>query len=282
MRILRKLSQVKRRPYDEQLQHEISEKDFDISLLDIAFEELWLTSDLGYRLYGRYYKASGSAKTCIIAVHGYTSFGISMLPYMKEFTALGYDVFIPDNRYFGQSGGTFCSFGYFERYDIVKWIDLLSERDPEMSFGIFGVSMGAAISMMVAAMDNRIKFLIEYCGYANMHGLLLPYMKNSEFLYKICAPSLFLASRILYGSKLDKIRPDLDIKSLTIPGMLLHSLEDTVVDYKNAVMLHTQRPDFTLVTFEHGRHARSISVNHDQFMSAVTLFLLNNDKANIS
>ncbi|MDR0752489.1 MAG: alpha/beta hydrolase [Christensenellaceae bacterium] len=273
--IIYKIFRTKRQTEEELIVCDEVEKNFNREWLTIPFESLYLKSDFGYNIFARLYKTTEPSKKYIVALHGHGSAGITMLIYMKEFTALGYNVIIPDNRNCGRSGGNFTSFGYFERYDLLKWIEWVKKEDPEAVVGLFGVSLGAATVLMTSALTNNLKFVIVYCGYASMRHLVAPYLRNSQILYSLLEPALRMAAGGLYGVKLRAIRADLALKKSSAPTLLLHSKEDAVVSYSNALVLKEARPDAELVSFEKGQHARSICVNHDAFIEAVTKFLKN-------
>ncbi|MDR2436532.1 MAG: alpha/beta fold hydrolase [Endomicrobium sp.] len=273
---LKKYFRYKRMTEEEIIIYDEQEKGFKREWLDIPYDEMWEDSDFGYKIFARLYMNEKKTNKYIIALHGYTSAGITMLTYMNEFRALGYNVVIPDNRYCGKSGGEYASFGYFEKFDLLKWIKRIREIDENAEIGLFGVSLGAATVLMASEYDEKIKYVIAYCGYANFKNILLTFIKNSKLLYNLIIPSLNMGASIMFGIKLKDIRADLALKNTKMPTLLLHSKEDAVVVYKNAEILKSCRDDVKLVTFEKGQHARSIIVNHDVFMAEVKEFLEKN------
>ncbi|MDR0697099.1 MAG: alpha/beta hydrolase [Christensenellaceae bacterium] len=277
--IIYKYFRTKRQTEEQLIAYDEEEKGFKREWLSIPFRSVYLDSDLGYKIFARVYQTAvpkpdeTKPSKYIIALHGHNSAGITMLIYMKEFTALGYNVVVPDNRHCGHSGGNYSSFGYFERYDLLKWVEWIRKEDPTAEIGLFGVSLGAATVLLTSALTNDLTFVIAYCGYASMRALFAPYVGNSKKIYSLLEPALRLSAGGLYGVELRDIRCDLALKKTKIPTLLLHSKEDAVVSYRNAIILKEARPNIELVTFEKGQHARSICVNHDAFMSAVIDFL---------
>ena len=66
----------------------------------------------------------------VISVHGYTSEGSNMSSYAKRFYDSGYNVLIPDLRGHGSSEGNYIGMGWDDRLDIISWINLILEDDP--------------------------------------------------------------------------------------------------------------------------------------------------------
>lgn len=71
--------------------------------------------------------------------------------------------------------------GYYEKYDILKLIDVLNDKySLYTSIIIEGVSMGAATTLQLSGLDlpKNVKAIIAYCGYT-LH------MKNLNINYNI-------------------------------------------------------------------------------------------------
>ena len=64
----------------------------------------------------------GSNKTMIL-VHGISYTRMGMVKYMPIFRRLGWNILIYDQRFFGRSGGSNTSFGYYEKRDLVAAFD---------------------------------------------------------------------------------------------------------------------------------------------------------------
>ena len=59
----------------------------------------------------------------------------------------------------GESRGTYCTFGYKEKYDIVSVIDeIMLDKRLSKNIGIWGQSLGGAIALQTMAIDKRIKY----------------------------------------------------------------------------------------------------------------------------
>ena len=63
-----------------------------------------------------------------IVVHGFMNNYKDMQTYAKYFYDNGYNVLTVDNRAHGLSGGEYVGMGWFDRLDIVKWIDYVIQK----------------------------------------------------------------------------------------------------------------------------------------------------------
>lgn len=267
----------KKRDDEMLIKIETEEKHFDKKWLDIPCEYKTMTSDYGYKLSGRFYKNDNKTDKIILSLHGHNSSGIGQLKYLNIFLSLGYNVFIPDHRRSGRSEGKSISFGCFEKRDVEKWINLLAEEYPAATFALFGESMGAATAMLVTGMDKRIRFLIEYCGFANLDSLIAPIIKY-KFFYKLLAPGIKLTAAALFNVDSKECDALSAMKTITVPTMIIHSKADKLVYFSNAEQLIKVRPDAKVLIFEDCKHARSWVAHPEEFTAAITEFIKEQDK----
>lgn len=269
--IIRKVMHPKKRSNDFLIDYETREKKFDKSWLDIPYREMRRQSRYGYNLFARLYMNETPTDKFILLLHGHNSSSIGQLKYLSLFRKLGYNVFIPDHRRSGDSGGRSITFGTREKHDVIDWIDVLQNEFPSASFGLFGESMGAATAIMVAGLDKRIRFLIEYCGFASFRELAIAYIK-SERIYKILSPGLAFAA-LFYGARIKETDALSAMKTLKIPILIMHSKTDKIVGISNAYALMKAKPDATVRLYENSMHARSLATYPQEFTATVTEFI---------
>ena len=191
------LVKPEKRTADYLVEYEVEEKGLDRAVTEIPFEQMYRTSRFGYELAARFYTSENSSKT-VVCLHGHNSCFASQLKYLPIFLSLGYNVFIPDHRRSGLSGGDTVTFGAYEKHDVLDWISELRARRPGDSIALFGESMGAATAIMTAAEIPDAVFLIDYCGYANFEGLLTRYTDN-KYIRKAVMPSIRLVCERCFG-----------------------------------------------------------------------------------
>ena len=276
--LVRYLMRPKNRDNAFLIDYETREKEFDKAWLDLPAQTFTRPSPFGYDVFGRLYMADTPTDRFILCLHGHNNSSIGQLKYLSLFRDLGYNVFMPDHRRSGNSGGDSITFGCYEKHDVVGWIDFLQERYPDATFALFGESMGAATATMVAAMDKRVRFLIEYCGYADFRHLILPKLGNLRPLYALLRPGLKAMSNILYSVDLDETDALSAMRSLSIPVLILHSRADKTVYFSNALALAKANPKAKTVYFETPAHARGLIVCRKAFTEAVQTFVKDVDQ----
>ncbi|MFI3228876.1 MAG: alpha/beta hydrolase [Bacillota bacterium] len=271
--VMTKLSKPHKRDNNELHEYELAEKKFNDEWLKIPFEKLELQSDYNYKLYARLYMAKIPTNNYIIALHGHNSSSLSQLKYLSIFKDMGFNVFIPDHRRSGISEGDTITFGCYEKHDTIKWMDELQQRNPRATFGIFGESMGAATATMITSMDRRIRFLIEYCGYANFKNLIMPRVK-SLFVYYLVKPSMKIMARIIGGFKIGQTDARKAMQKVKVPALIMHSKADKLVPVCSAYTLQKANPKAEMILFDDAPHARSYMYNEQQYRNAIETFII--------
>ncbi|MBN1573862.1 MAG: alpha/beta fold hydrolase [Deltaproteobacteria bacterium] len=160
-----------------------------------------------------------------IVLHGQNDNRIGSLKYSGMLARAGYNVLAYDHRYHGLSEGDFCTFGYYESHDVSSAVDYLEKRgDCNLEqLGVLGESMGAAIAIMAAANDDRIKLLIEDSSYPSLPIIVSDYAKALYGLprFPIVDSALLLAG-IRAHFKPSEVAPILAIKEVVVPTLILH------------------------------------------------------------
>ena len=265
------LVKPEKRTADYLVEYEVEEKGLDRAVTEIPFEQMYRTSRFGYELAARFYTSENSSKT-VVCLHGHNSCFASQLKYLPIFLSLGYNVFIPDHRRSGLSGGDTVTFGAYEKHDVLDWISELRARRPGDSIALFGESMGAATAIMTAAEIPDAVFLIDYCGYANFEGLLTRYTDN-KYIRKAVLPSIRLVCERCFGFDVNECDALEAITRVNCPILIMHSKADKTVNYRNALMLQEAAPQAELHTFPDSIHARSITKYPDEYADTVKEFV---------
>jgi len=268
----------KRYTYDETIHLEIDAgkiNSFD-SFNNWPHEDLTIQSPFGYTLRARYFPLEGSTKTVIFS-HGITITLFGSAKYMAMFRRRGYNLFVYDNRRHGMSGGSFCSFGFFEKHDLKTMVDwVLEKTGPGSLVGTHGESLGAAITLQHAALDPRIAFAIADCPFSDLHELFKLRLKQDYHLpafplLDICR----IYAKLLLGFDLLQSSPIRYLSSVKTPVLLIHGQEDTYIlpqMSKDLYAAKTQGPR-RLYLVPGAAHACAYSTSPDEYERQVNLFL---------
>jgi fermentation-respiration switch protein FrsA (DUF1100 family) len=136
-------------------------QDFGMAYHDVQFQ----SSD-GIDLKGWYMPAQETAPSAaagtIVYAHGQNRTRIEMLPMAQFARGLGYNGLVFDLRHAGASTGQVSSGGYWERLDVEAAVRYaLSQENAARPIVLWGVSLGAAASLMAAAEDPDVAAVIS-------------------------------------------------------------------------------------------------------------------------
>ena len=242
-------------------------------------EEVILISPFGYRVFGFYFPATGSRKTVILS-HGitYTLFG--SVKYMKMFMDQGFNVFIYDNRFHGRSGGPNATLGFYEKFDlkmITDWVEAKNEADSII--GTHGESMGAAISLQHAAIDPRIKFVIEDCSFNRLDTLLAHRLKKDYHLPRYpLLPMVELICKILTGMVIKEVSPEDVVSNISAPVLFIHGEKDDFIPawMVEELAAEKNKGPKEIYVAENAGHAKSYWTDPKKYEDVVIKFLQSN------
>ena len=198
--------------------------------------EALITSDDGLRLSGDIIPSDDESRShkWVLAVHGYGYTGSrrAMYPYILPYLQRGYNALTPDLRAHGKSEGKYIGMGWLDRKDLVRWIELIVERDPEAEIVLHGVSMGGAAVMMTAGeeLPENVTAVIDDCGYASVWQI---FTDEAKYLFHIPAfPLIYTASAIAglrAGYTFQEASALTQIQKTKLPVLFIHGSKDNFV-----------------------------------------------------
>ncbi len=210
--------------------------------LGLAYERVHFTTDDGIRL-SAWLVSHPAPKGLVLLSHGYTGCRDTMFPYLKFLHTAGYSVLLHDFRAHGWSGGKRATLGLSEPLDVqaaIRWV----ESQPTLStlpLFLMGESMGAAVSLLVAAQEPSVRAVVADCGFARMDG---PIQKRLETIFgesvgKALAPATQNFGERLLGLPAIRIAPEEAIgKIAPRPVLLIHGTHDVLVTAEHAHRLY--------------------------------------------
>lgn len=224
-------------------------------------------------------KAEG--RTAVV-VHGYTNNSIDMLHiariYNKE---MHYNVVLPDLHGHGLSQGDDIQMGWFDRLDVLKWIDLapkmFSTVGDSMRLVVHGISMGAATTMCVSGehTPDYVKCFVEDCGYTSAWDEFAHELRGRFSLPEF--PLLYTASWLTqakYGWSFKEASPLKQVTKCKKPMFFIHGDKDTFVPTWMVYPLYEAKPQPKQLWIAPGsEHAFAYRDHREEYIKKVEAFV---------
>jgi pimeloyl-ACP methyl ester carboxylesterase len=119
----------------------------------------------GVRLKGWYFRAEGPVRRgTIVYLHGIGDNRGSGAGIADRYVPAGFDVLAFDSRAHGESEGAACTYGVYERQDLLRVLDRV-EAHP---IALIGVSLGAAVALQTAALTNEVATVVAVSAFADL------------------------------------------------------------------------------------------------------------------
>lgn len=171
-----------------------------------------------------------------ICCHGYTGEPSEMAKWAHRFAKLGFTVLVPAQRAHELSEGRYVGMGWLERNDLLAWIHLIVESDPDARILLHGNSMGATTVMMAAGdprLPRNVVSAIEDSGYASVRMQFIDSARSMFHLPKLlaamCVDAAGLVCKYRAGFDFSDASCVEQLKHTTIPMLFIHGAADTFV-----------------------------------------------------
>ena len=243
----------------------------------IPFEEIWITSYDGLKLFGRYYHLSDSAPLQI-QFHGYR--GTAFRDFCgghKLARELGQNVLLIDQRAHGRSEGKTICFGIKEKYDCLSWINYAVSRFGDIPIIISGVSMGGATVLMASELElpKNVKGIVADCPYSSPAEIIAEECGKMGIPSKLGMPFVHLGA-LLFGNLKLKGSAEEAVKNAKVPMLIIHGEDDRFVPCKMSRNIKAANPDMiTLETFPDAAHGMSFIMDPDRYRYITKEFFKN-------
>ena len=172
----------------------------------------------------------------VILVHGLGDNRYSNYPMAEFFLQKGYNVITYDQRSSNENTARYTTFGYWEKYDLIDWVNYVEEQAPGRKIGVWGASFGGATAGLALGHENtneKIDFLILDCPVSSMEWMVEQEMRNME----IGLPVSYMTwcGNIVNKIKLGFTYQDADVadamKDVETPVLIINSRLDSVTPY---------------------------------------------------
>lgn len=193
----------------------------------------------GLLLEGWVVKADSLDRRWILMCHGVGSNHTDLLEIAQGLYEAGFNLLMINFRGHGGSAGRTTSFGLYEQRDLEGALVYLGQQAdvPLRPYGIYGISMGAAVALMVAGKDERLAAIAADSPYFDLEQTIGRHLAmDYPFLPRI--PTLWWvlsAYRLRFGRWPKHISPHQSVKQMTSRALLLiHGAMDNQVPVAQA------------------------------------------------
>lgn len=202
--------------------------------LGLDFEHVSFKAADGITLAGWFIPAQAEQARTVILLHGYPADKGDILPALS-FLNKDYNLFLFDFRHLGQSEGAYSTAGARETADLLAAISYLKSRDID-EVGVWGFSMGGAVALMTAPQSPEIRAIVSEASYARL-DLMVPELYRVPILRYPLGWLTELWAKLFLNINMRNISPMASARELTIPVLLVHSKNDNVIPFENALLL---------------------------------------------
>lgn len=215
----------------------------------------------------------------IIMCHGLVSNRADLLE-IAAGLAPRFNLLLFDFRGHGGSRGRSTSFGWTERYDLQGALAFLGQQPDVRArpYGAYGISMGGAVALLVAADDERLGAVVADSPYATLQQSLARHLK---LLYPVL-PSVpfvwYMAStyRLRFGVWPSHVSPERAIGSLgKRPLLLIHGGQDLrmpLADSQRLLDNSLESQSKELWVVPEAGHLEAFAVNPPSYLNRLTDF----------
>lgn len=203
-----------------------------------SIEKIKITSTFdGHLIPADYIYAVGSEGNknnhTVILVHGLGGNRYTNYPLAEMFLKKGYNVLTYDQRSSNENTAQYTTFGYWEKYDLIDYINYIYSHASEQVIGVWGTSFGGAtagLAMGNKAVENKVDFLILDCPVSNMKWFVEEEMRKMDIGLPISYMTFCgnIINKIKLGFYYKNTNVCNEIGNIEIPTLIINSKVDKV------------------------------------------------------
>jgi uncharacterized protein len=222
------------------------------SKFGLTYETLDVEADTNLILRGYFIHALTPPKATIILLHGIGSNKENWLGYARLLADNGFNSVVYDQRAHGKSGGTFCTFGFYEKFDVSKIIDTLARRKNVVPVGIQGASLGGAVALQALGYDKRLSFGIVESTFNTLENVIEEYGYDYfKFRSRWLARHVLSKSALIARFRPFEVMPVEACREIEQPILMVHGDADEKIpiefDRENFAALKSADKEFFVV-----------------------------------
>ena len=246
-------------------------------LLHLRPETVEFQATDGIRLEG--WKIPGEpSRPWVLLCHGVGANRADLLDIAGGLHEAGFNLLLFDFRAHGGSRGRVTSFGWRERRDLEGALSFLGRQPdvPAAPHGVYGISMGAAVALMVAAGDERIGAVAADSPYPDLEesigrhlALMYPWLPREPFRWFVLA-----TYRLRFGVWPRQVSPEAGAARLKPrPLLLIHGALDPRMPVEGARRIAGRGGTSTeLWVIDHAGHLEGFALDPSAYRTRLISF----------
>jgi uncharacterized protein len=237
------------------------------------YEEISFTTADGLQLRGWWMPYPGAPAT-IVGFSGHRNAGADLLGIGSGLWRAGYNVLLFDWRSRGKSPIAQHSLAYYELQDAEAAINYAEQRAPQLPIGVVSFSMGAAIAILLAAREPRIRAIWADSPFTSIRDVVGAGVERLGLPAQPIVPVADAITHWRYGYRFDAIRPiDVVHQIAPRPLMLLHGTADSVIPVAHSERIHRAAGNNSqLVIFPEREHCEAYFLDRPGYVARAVAF----------
>ncbi len=234
-----------------------------------AAETVAIAASDGARLSAGWMRPATANGNCVAVLHGIGDSRVGSVGFAPLFLNAGYSVLLPDSRAHGASEGRFVTYGLFEKYDALAWVDWMRRAGCGKVYGL-GESLGAAVLIQAAAVRPAFSAIVAECAFADLREAAVDRARG------LAGPAagLVVGAGMLYARFVDgldfrEVSPVRSIAVARTPILLIHGLDDFRTPPSNSERLAAANRSDPLWLVPHALHTGAAAAAPEEFRARV-------------
>lgn len=170
----------------------------------------------------------------VLFCHGYASSPKANSNIAMRYYNMGYSVLMPYQRGHMGSDHKYCTMGWYERLDVVDWLNFIDRAVPGCRIVLHGISMGGATVMMTVGekLPKSVVCAIEDCGYTSVYDEYEAQTGNMLHLPPHPAVDIFrAAAKKFAGFDIKEASAKRQVMKSETPMLFIHGEADSFVPF---------------------------------------------------
>lgn len=237
-----------------------------------------ISSRSGETLHAEHLIPEKESHVWCLCIHGWTSCPQNVGIPVRHFYEKGFHVLIPHMRAHGKSEHKNVTMGWFDRFDMLDWINFILEKDPQAEIFLIGVSMGSATVMMTAGEDlpPNVKCLIADCGYTSVWDQMDSVIHDMFHLpARPLLDAMRVTTKIRAGYDIKKASSVEQLKKCKTPILFIHGEEDDFVPYHMLQQVYdaAENCEKEMLSIPDAAHANSWDIHPELYWKTADAFI---------